>query len=275
MNPKKWQKNLAFCFIVFMLLLSYLPIIVLVVFSFTEISAGRTGFSFEAYRNMADSSEIWRAALNTVILATSSALIATVLGAFAAIGIFNMKSKTARTAMSGANQIPVVNPDIVTGVSIMLLFAALSDIGVRFNNEWFRLIIGHTIITTPFAVLAIMPRLRQLNPNVYEAALDLGATPFKATVKVLLPQLLPAMLAAFALAFTLSLDDFVVTQYNNLDIDTISTYIYKTLTTRAGKDQDAVRAFSAILFVVVMGILMLINIKSIKTHKHNRAAKKK
>jgi len=267
MNPKKWQKYLALGFIVFMLVLSYLPIFILIAFSFTELGAGNRALSFEPYRDLFSDGDIWTAALNTLILAGTASLIATIMGTFTAIGIFNMKSKAARAALSGANQIPVVNPDIVMGVSIMLLFVAIKDIGIQFNNEWVHLIIGHTVITTPFAVLAVMPRLRQLNPNVYEAALDLGATPFKATVKVLLPQLIPAMIAAFAIAFTLSLDDFVVTQYNNLDVDTISTYVYKTINSKSNSTPDAARAFSAILFVAVMGILVLVNIKSIKANK--------
>ncbi len=278
MKQKRWQKPLALSFIVIMLLIVYLPIIVLIVFSFTEMKGGKlTGFSLEAYQNIAGATGLLDAALNTLILAGSSALIATLLGTFAAIGIYNMKSKAARTLMSGANQIPVVNADIVTAVSIFLLFIFLNNIGIRLENEWIHLIVGHTVITTPFVILTVTPRLRQLNPNVYEAALDLGATPFQATLKVLLPQIFTAMLAAFALAFTLSIDDFVITQYNSVDVSTISTYIYKMLTGRTGTSasvKEAARAFSAILFVVIMGVLLLINIRSAKANKNkNRMPK--
>ena len=275
MEPKLWQKILARGFIALMLLLTYLPILVLIIFSFTQVQAGQwTGFSFAAYKNIVDSPELLTAALNTFILAGSAAFIATVMGTFAAIGLVNMKRKAARAAVNGVNQIPVVNADIVTAISIMLLFVALRDMGAALQNEWLHLIIGHTVITTPFVVLAVMPRLRQLNQNVYEAALDLGATPFQATVKILIPQLVPAMITAFALAFTLSIDDFVVAQYNSESIQTISTYIYKMLTGKpTAKSQDAARAFSAILFTVVFGALMLINIKSMKAGRKAKREK--
>lgn len=267
MNPKKWQKILAWSFIVFMLLLLYAPILILIFYSFTESAAGEWGgFSLQAYGDLFNDPKLMEAVLNTFILAVSSALIATVLGTFAAIGLFNMKSKAARTAISGANQITVVNADIVTGVSFMLLFVALKNIGLDIPRGWFTLITSHVVITTPYVIMTVLPRLRQLNPNTYEAALDLGATPFKATMKVLLPQLIGAMIAGFALAFTLSLDDFVIAKYNRDPfIDTISTYIYASVIKQG--ISNSFRALSTLLFVLIMGILVFMNVRSRKGRK--------
>ena len=267
MNVKKWQKALALSIVVIALLFVYAPILLLMAYSFTDSGGGEwTGLSLVAYGEMFQDPDLLMAALNTFILGISSALIATVLGTFTAIGIFNTKRKFARTAVSGANQITVVNADIVTGVSFMLLFVVLRDIGLDIPRGWFTLIVSHVMITTPYVIMAVMPRLRQLNPNTYEAALDLGATPFQATVKVLLPQLFGAMIAGFALAFTLSLDDFVITRYNRGDeLQTISTYIYGMVVKHG--ILNSFRALSTLLFILILGILILMNVKSRKNLK--------
>ena len=263
MTPKRWQKILAYSVVGIALLFVYAPILLLMVYSFTDSGGGEwTGLSLVAYREMFEDPELLMAALNTFILGISSALIATLLGTFTAIGIFNTRNKLARTAVSGANQITVVNADVVTGVSFMLLFVVLRDIGLDIPRGWFTLIVSHVMITTPYVIMAVMPRLRQLNPNTYEAALDLGATPFQATTKVLFPQLFGAMIAGFALAFTLSLDDFVISRYNrgDGDLQTISTYIYGMVVKHG--ILNSFRALSTLLFIIILGILILMNVKS-------------
>jgi len=265
-KPKRWQKILAFSIIGVALLFVYAPIFLLILYSFTDSSGGEwSGFGFSAYAEMFEDGDLLRAALNTLILGVASAFIATVIGVFTAIGIFNIKNKWARTAVSGANQITVVNADIVTGVSFMMLFVVLRNIGLNISRGWFTLIVSHVMITVPYVIMAVMPRLRQLNPNIYEAALDLGATPFQATVKVLLPQLLGAAIAGFALAFTLSLDDFVITRYNSGgSLQTISTYLYAMVIKHG--ILNSFRALSTLLFILILGILILINVKSKPKH---------
>jgi spermidine/putrescine transport system permease protein len=199
--------------------------------------------------------------LNTLVLAAVSAVIATILGAFTAIGMFSMK-RAGRNVMSGANQITVVNADIVTGVSFSMLFVFVRDMGLQLPRGWLTLIIAHVVITVPYVILTVMPRLRQLNANVYEAALDLGATPFYAVTRVILPQLFGAMVAGFALAFTLSLDDFVITKYNNGSVDTLSTLIYGMIVKHG--IPNSYRALSSLFFVIIMGILVAVNVKSRK-----------
>jgi spermidine/putrescine transport system permease protein len=242
-----------------MLFIIYIPILLLALYSITK-SGG-----FAAYGEMFADEELTEAVLNTFILALSSAAIATVIGTFTAIGIFNLRKKTARTLISGANQITIVNADVVTGVSLSLLFVFLRNIGLPVPRGWFTLITAHVVITTPYVVLSVLPRLRQLNANVYEAALDLGASPLKATIRVILPQLLGAMTAGFALAFTLSLDDFVITKYNNGTVSTISTLIYGTIVKHG--IPNSFRALSTLLFILILAILVGVNIASKRRNK--------
>ena len=263
------KKILVWAFVSIILVAVYLPIVVLILSSFFKTKAAPGSFSLSAFATLFRDNQLLTAVLNTFILTVAASLIAAVLGTFTAIGMFNMK-KIGRQAISAANQIPVVNADIVTAVGFALLIVAVKDTVLSFVQGWPILIIAHVMITMPYVVLTILPRLRQLNPNVYEAALDLGAKPWVATIKVLLPQLLGASIAGFALAFTLSLDDFVVAYFNNGQgsINTISTLLYTRLVKQ--NPMDSFNALSSILFVVILAALFAVNIAAARRREKER-----
>jgi len=189
-----------------------------------------------------------------------AAFASTVLGTMAAIGIYNLLPRTQK-AMKMANTIPILNPDIITAISLFLLFVSLG-----ISQGYTTVILAHITFCTPYVVLNVLPRLRRMNPNLYEAALDLGASPFHAVRRILLPELKPGMISGFILAFTLSIDDFVVTLFTigNEGLETLSTYIYADA--RKGGLTPELRPLSAIIFVTVLALLLIIN---------QRAAKKK
>lgn len=260
---KLWTKILCRIFILLMLIITYLPLVILILFSFSDNKVlgdwSNLSWSFDLYIRLFNSSKIMTAVRNTFIIALSAAGLSTVIGTFSAIGIFYLKRKP-RAVMKMINQIPLVNADIVTAIAIMLLF-----VKVMGNLDGFpALIISHTVITLPYVILSVMPRLGQLNPNLYEAGLDLGAGPVRTLFTVILPQLIPSMISGAILAFTLSLDDYVITMFNNGSVDTISTLIYNS--TKKGID-PAFRALSAILFVLVLTVLIFINFKSSQKNK--------
>jgi spermidine/putrescine transport system permease protein len=254
---------------------------VLVVFSFSE--AGRTitfdafkdfKFGFGLYKSLFANEAIMTAVGNTVLIAIISSLIATIIGTLACTGIQAMKQKS-RNLLMNMNQIPVINADIVTSFALMLSFVALGVFSIKSAVEigYITLIIAHVLISLPFIILTIMPRMRQLDENLYDAATDLGAKPFYAFTHVILPQIIPAMLTAFLLGFTLSLDDFVITQYNNNfgSVQTISTIVYSS--TKRGVPPQF-RALTAIIMLVVFIVLIAINIKPKKKRKNNLQTEK-
>ena len=207
-----------------------------------------------------------------MIIGLVSAALATILGTTASVGIHYMRKKI-KSAVDTASQITVVNAEIVTAMGFFLLMIFLRDtvkVPVNFSLWW--LIITHTVITTPYVILTVTPRLQQLNPNLLEASMDLGAGPMRSLLTVMLPQLAGAMVSGFALAFTLSLDDFVVTNINSFgaNIDTISTYVYSGIRKRGVPIE--IRALSTIIFVVVLTALIVYNV--IKNKKAKELAKK-
>ena len=222
------KKFFAQCYIWLLLIVLYSPIVFIAVFSFTEskVLGNWTGFSTELYSNLFSGSvqggsALMHAIQNTLIIAVIAASFATLIGTIAAIGIHNMKGK-GKQAITFMNNIPMLNPDIITGVSLFLLFVFL-----HISQGYVTVVLAHITFCTPYVVLSVLPRLTQMNPNIYEAALDLGATPFQALRKVLLPMLKPGMISGFILAFTMSLDDFAVTFFTRgtIGLDTLSTYI--------------------------------------------------
>lgn len=264
MTIKPWKKILAMSFVYIMLAITYLPIIVLIIFSFTKsrVIGVWSGFTWELYAEVFRDSEIISALINTLVIAVISASLATLLGTISAIGIHYLKRRL-KNAASTINQITVVNADVVTAVAFMMFFLA-----VGIPGGYVTLVITHTIITMPYVILAVLPRLRQLNPNTYEAGLDLGAGHFKVMFSVIMPQLIPAMISGFFMAFTLSLDDFLITNFNNgWEIETISIYLYTKLTKSGVK--PVLRALSSLIFVVSMLVLVGINVYSKKRNKSN------
>ena len=246
-----------------LLLVLYAPIALIAVFSFTKskILGNWTGFSMDLYVNLftgkADAglnSAIWY----TVIIALIAAVCSTILGTLAAIGIYNMRARS-RKAVSLLNSVPMINPDIITGISLFLLFVALG-----MSQGLATVCIAHVVFCTPYVVLSVLPRLSRMNPNTYEAALDLGATPAQALRMVMLPELWPGMLSGFILALTLSVDDFGVTFFTKGSggLETLSTFIYSDA--RKGGLTPELRPLFTIILLVMLIALIIINIRNNK-----------
>lgn len=232
----------------------YAPIVTLIALSF---NASRTrakwgGFTFKWYTSLLQDEIILQALWNTLIIAFLSSLIATMIGTAACVAMQGM-SKRMRTIFMGITNIPMLNADIVTGISLMLLYISL---GVRFGFS--TILLSHITFNIPYVILSVMPRMKQLNPHTYEAALDLGASHIHAFFKVVFPDILPGVLTGFLMAFTMSLDDFIITHFTKgAGIDTLSTKIY-TEVKKGIKPEMYV--LSTIIFIAVILLLFIINI---------------
>lgn len=250
---EKIKETLSQCYLAFIVLFMYAPIVTLVALSFNSgrSRAQWSGFTYDWYAEMWADQAIMAALRNTIIIAFVSAFIATVLGTMAAIGINNMKSVSRNTVMSITN-IPMLNADIVTGISMMLCFIAFG-ISLGFHT----ILIAHITFNLPYVILSVMPKVRQASKDTYEAALDLGATPVQAFFKVVLPELMPGITSGFMLAFTMSLDDFIITHFTRgAGIDTISTLVYSQV--RKGI-KPTMYALSTVIFLTVFVVLMIGN----------------
>ena len=246
-----------------LLVVLYAPIALIAVFSFTKskVLGNWTGFSLDLYANLftgqADAG-LNSAILYTVVIALIAAVSSTILGTLAAIGIYNMRSRQ-RKVVSLLNSVPMINPDIITGISLFLLFVALG-----MSQGLATVCIAHVVFCTPYVVLSVLPRLSRMNPNTYEAALDLGATPAQALRMVMLPELWPGMLSGFILALTLSVDDFGVTFFTKGSggLETLSTFIYSDA--RKGGLTPELRPLFTIILLVMLSVLIYINYKNKK-----------
>ena len=259
------KRFFAKLYIGILLVILYAPLVFIAVFSFTEAKAlgNWTGFSTHLYQSlftggMQGGSGLMKAVENTLVIAIISAAVATLLGTIAAIGIHNLKGRKNQAIMF-MNNIPMINPDIIIGVSLFLLFVFL-----HISQGMLTVILAHISFCTPYVVLSVLPKLSQLNPNIYEAALDLGATPHQALWKVMVPQLRPGMLSGFILAFTMSLDDFAVTFFTRgtVGLETLSTYIYADA--RKGGLTPELRPLMTIIFLVILILLIIINVRQSK-----------
>ena len=277
------KKILAKSYIYLILLLMYLPILILIVYSFsvrTSIGDGYE-FGFDLWKNLFDpetkiSGEIWTALGNTLIIAIVSALVATILGTLGAIGAFYSGKKTQK-AIEVATQIPVSNPEIVMALSLVVMFVSLKVIGIEFN--FWTLLIGHVVLGLPFVYLSVKPKLIQMDPHLYEAALDLGCAPRQALFKVVVPQIMPGVLSGFLLSITLSLDDFIVTAFTrgpgllsgSKSIETLSTLIQAKL--KKGAIPPEMRPLTLIIFLVVLAIAILVSVKKANDAKKAKERK--
>ena len=243
-----------------MLIFLYSPILVLMVFSFngSKSMARWAGFSFKWYEALMHDSTIMNALMVTLSVAVISALVATFIGTFAAIGIHSMK-KRPRAVVENISRLPMVNPDLVTGISFMMLFAAM---GIK--GSYTRMLIAHITFNIPYVIFSVMPKLRQSSNLLYEAAMDLGCTP--------IPDIMPGIVSGFVLAFTLSLDDFVVSWFATDGIQNLSIYIYGIA--RRGISPK-INALCTIMFVVVVALLVFINLKSINEERAAETQRKK
>ena len=260
------KKIITRLFLTLTLLFVYTPIFVLVFFSFTDttIIGQWKGFSFALYGKLFSDAHIMGIVRDTIILALVASLISTILGTAGAIGIFYSK-KRAAAVMNTVNNIPVINAEIVTALSLALTFALVMTF---MNKSLASLLIGHVVITAPFVILSVMPKLKQMDHNIYEAALDLGATPTKALFSVVIPEILPGMLSGFMLSVTLSLDDYIVTAFTKPEtFDTISTYVYNAVKVPVHSALPGLRALSAIIFAVIILVVILMNIYKKKETK--------
>ncbi len=265
MVKNKVKTVMAKSYMWLVLLIMYLPILVLVVYSFTKSDqlGVWTGFSFELYKDLFKNESLMLATRNTFMIAIVSAVVSTVLGTLGAIGSFYASKKT-RKIVETATQLPVVNAEIVMALSLAILFKSLNT-----SYSFATLLVGHMVLTIAFVYLNVKPKLIQMDPNIYEAALDLGSNPWHALFKVVLPEILPGIFSGFLISMTLSLDDFVITQYlKEPSFETISTYIQKIVAKHPIPPE--VRALSTILVVVVFSVVIGITIYNNKK-AHNVA----
>ena len=244
---------------ILVLLFLYVPILMLALYSFTDstqIGAIRS-FTLKNYVTLFTTSELQTMILGTVLLALSSALIATLLGTLGAIGAFYSNRKTT-AAMDTVNQIPVINADVVTGFSLCILLVVVLGID---KESYLPLLFGHVTLSAPFVYLSVIPKLKQMDSSLYEAALDLGAKPFQALRKVVIPQILSGMISGFSLAITLSLDDYFIATYTKpATFDTISTYVVNATKGSQTSIKTALWALSTLIFLIVIIIVSVRNL---------------
>lgn len=259
------KKTIEKIYMGIILVFMYLPIVTMIILSFnsSKSRAKWGGFTFDWYLNLASDSAIINAFANTLIIALISTLVATVIGTATCVAMMGLHKKS-RSVIMGITNIPMINADIVTGISLMLLFRFL-----HFNAGFITVLIAHITFNIPYVMLSVMPRMKTINPSVYEAALDLGAQPFFAFRKTVLPDLMPAVIAGAMMAFTMSLDDFIITYFTKgSGFDTLSTKIYSEV--KRGI-QPEIYALSAIIFIIV--IVLMVSSRQIKAR--NSAATRK
>lgn len=251
--------NSLYIFIVLAFL--YLPIFMLVFLSFNKSKAMSvwTGFTLDWYREMFSNKIIMGAIWNTFSIAICAATVSTVIGTFACIGIISMGKKSKKVLM-GLNSIPLLNADIVIGISLMMTFIIFG-----ISLSWATVLLSHITFCIPYVILSVMPKIKQLTPNAYEAALDLGATPAYAFRKVVLPDIIPGVMSGFLLAFTMSVDDFVVTHFTRgVGVNTISTLIYSQV--KVGI-KPTLFAISTLIFILVFIVLIIANLLANRREK--------
>ncbi len=261
---EKIQKIFVKIFIFFVLILMDLPIFYLIVNSFTtaRITGTWNGFSMIPYQTLFNyagnkyAQKIWNACGNTILVALVAGALATVVGTAGAIGTHYMKRKWIKSTFSFVNQIPVVNAEIVMAISLCILFVSM-----HWPRTFITLVIGHMVLTLPFVVLSVEPKLEQMDNSLFEAALDLGATESEAIFKVMIPDILPGIISGFLLSVTLSLDDYIITAFTKpgQGFDTISTYVEAV--TKKESLPIQLRAFTTVLFIIVMGVMFIISMK--------------
>lgn len=275
------KKIIGKSYIWLILILMYLPVLVLIAFSFTEsVNIGQwAGFSFNLFPRLFKSTEIMIALGNTVLLAVISALVSTIIGTLGAIGAYYSKRRM-RNALDLATQIPVVNAEIVVAFSLTVMFVFLGKIfkamgGDSYIFSFWTLLIGHCCLSLPFVYISVKPKLQQMDPSLYEAALDLGASPTQALFKVIVPEIMPGVMSGFLLSITLSLDDFIVTAFTrgsgllsgSKNIETLSTLVQAKI--KKGPIPPEMRALTTILFVAV--IAAVIGITLYRRHQDKKA----
>ena len=254
------------------LLFLYAPIFVLIVFSFnsTKSRSVWTGFSFDWYGQLINNSSILYTFYITIAISVIAAAAATVAGTFAAVGLFNMRRRW-RTPLLQINNIPLINADIITGVSLSLLFISVGTV-LKFELGFGTLLIAHIIFNIPYVILSIMPKLRQLDSNLIDAACDLGCTWLKAFRKVMIPEIMPGIINGMIIAFTMSVDDFVISYFTaGKNVMTLSMKIFSMTRKRVSPE---INALSTILFLTVLILLVIINVREMRQEERRKKTEK-
>ncbi len=255
--PSRLYMTLVFAFL-------YLPILLMIFFSFSNSNSFSSfdGFSFEKYAELFRNRKLMSSIRDTFIIATLSSLIASFLGTLAAIGIYNLRKKWQPLIMNVSN-LPIINPEIVTGVSLMLLFVALlRPMGASLG--FVTVLIAHILFNTPYVILNVLPRLRRMDFSLYEAAMDLGCTPRKAFWRAVFPEIFPGILAGALMAFTFSLDDFVISYFTGGNFQTLSVFINGSL--KKGV-QPWMLSLTGLMFIIVLTALILMNLSDFRRAK--------
>ena len=259
------MKKLGKIYMGLVLLFLYVPIFVLIVFSFNETKSRSvfSGFTLDWYAKLFKNDIIISSLVNTIIIAVVASIAATILGTLAAIGINSMK-KLPKAIVLNITNMPVINPEIVTGVSLMLLFVFFAA-RMTFEFGFVTLLIAHITFDVPYVILNVMPKFKQMDPNLFEAAQDLGCSPFSALYKVILPEIMPGIVSGFLMSFTFSLDDFVVSYFTTGSTSqTLPITIY-SMTRR--KISPEINALSTLIFIVVVIVLIVKNIIENRQYK--------
>ncbi len=252
----------------------FAPMVILLVFSFNEAKSLSvfSGFSLKWYRELFRDEETLKAVVNTLILAVLAALISTIMGTAAAVGINKLRNKVLRTAMDSVTNIPMINPDIITGISLMLMFVFVGRLfGAATSLNFGTMLIAHITFCLPYVILQVLPKLQQMDKALPEAAMDLGCTPFRAFFKAELPEIMPGVITGMIMAFTLSLDDFVISYFTSGNgFQTLPIRIYnmtkKTVTPK-------MYALATIIFFVILTLLLISNLYDEETVRKRREAK--
>ncbi len=255
-------------YVAFIMILLYAPIVLMIVFSFNSSASTSviTGFSLKWYESLLHDSATMNALKNTLILAVSSSLIATVMGTAAAVGINAFKNKFVKKTVMGVTNIPMMNPEIVTGISMMLLFIFCAKlIGVTDALGFTTMLIAHVTFNLPYVILSVLPKLRQLDRFLPEAAMDLGCTPVQAFFKVILPSISTGIVSGLMMSFTLSLDDFVISYFTQgPSFETLPIRIFSMTKKRVTPDMYAL---STLIFVAILLLLILLNVSQVRGEK--------
>jgi spermidine/putrescine transport system permease protein len=270
MNKKRLGSRIYTAMIMLFL---YAPIFVLIVFSFNASKSRTvwTGFTFDWYHQLIGDSEIMRSLYTTLAVSFISAVVATVIGTFSAVGFFNMKKKI-RNPILYVNNIPLINADIITGVGMCLLFVSLGAF-LKFKLGFSTLLIAHITFNIPYVILSVFPKLYQLDERLVDAALDLGCTWFGAFRKVIIPEIMPGIINGAIIAFTMSIDDFVISYFTaGSGVMTLSMKIFSMTRKRVS---PKINALSTLLFIAVLFMLIIVNLREIKQDEKNKKQIKK
>jgi ABC-type spermidine/putrescine transport system, permease component II len=257
-TAKKIYMFLLFAFL-------YAPIFVMIILSFNDSKSRTifTGFTFKWYEQLFSNEVILKSLVVTLIIAITSSIFATLLGTLAAVGINRMK-KLSRKLVLNISYMPVLNPEIITGVSLLLLFAVVKNYTGSWVFGWPSLFIAHVTFNVPYVILSVLPKLRQMDERLYEAALDLGCNEKQAFFKVVLPEISPGIISGFLIAITYSIDDFVISYFTSGTLQTLPIVIFSMTRKKVSPE---INALSTIMFVIVLAILLLINLKDISDEK--------